>query len=476
MSAHPSDALVMFGVTGDLAHRKLFPALYHLVDRGLLHVPVVGVASSPWDTEQLRERIVDSLDKAGIDVDEGVRGKLLAATTYVRGDYEDPATYDQLAEALGNAPTPVIYLAVPPSRFPAVIEGVAGAGLTGARIVVEKPFGRDVASAHELNGVLRARFPESQIFRIDHFLGKEAVQNLSVFRFANALLEPVWNCHHIDHVEVTMAESFGVEGRGRFYEQVGTLRDVVQNHLFQTVCQLAMEPPTSNDEEPVRDEVAKVLRAARSLDPADVVRGQYEGYRDEEGVEPGSEVETFVAVRMFIDSWRWAGVPWILRAGKAMAETVTEAVVTFKQPPQLLFHTAGEPLPEPNVLRFRVKPDASISLQVQRKVPGPRMVSAPVQLQVSSEVAQDDGPEAYERLLGDALAGDARLFAREDSVLEAWRIVQPVLDDPGPVHRYPIGTWGPDEARRLVPDDDWLPCGEATPCPEGVGGGERGAG
>ena len=456
----PGDVLVLFGASGDLSRRKLFPALYELERHDRLHVPVVGVGRTEIDDEGFRAHGRAALEEFGTELDEAVLDRLLARLRFVSGDYRDAEMFDRLADSLDGATRPVAYLAVPPALFDDVASGLARVGLNhGGRIVVEKPFGRDFASAVELNEILHRHFDESSVFRIDHFLGKEPVQNLMVFRFANSILEPVWNRNHIASVQITMAEAFGIEGRGGFYDDVGALRDVVQNHLLQILSLLAMEPPVSKHPDALRDEKVKIMRAMKSLTAADIVRGQYRDYRDEDGVDPASDTETFVAVRLEIDSWRWAGVPFIIRAGKGLASTVTEAVVEFRQPPSAIFDDGGEPTA--NMLRFRLKPDDVITLSMQAKVPGLGMMARPVDLEVDYDEALGGGAaEAYERLLGDALAGDARLFARQDSVEESWRIVEGVLTDAPAVALYERGSWGPKEADQLLPDGtSWHRCG-----------------
>ena len=455
MSRERSDALVMFGISGDLARRKLFGALYSLEQRDHLDMPVVGVARSEWSTEELRTHIATSLAESIPDLDHTIVQRLIARVDYVCGDYQEPETYAELDQKLGGAQRPLAYLASPPSLFGAVAGGLASCCADRTeRIVVEKPFGRDLASARELNSILSTHYAEEQVFRIDHFLGKEPVQNLMVFRFANTLLEPVWNRHYIDHVQITMAESLDVEGRGSFYDSVGALRDVVQNHLLQMVSLLAMEPPVSREADALRDERVKVLRAIAPLDPAEVVRGQYVGFRSEDGVSSDSITDTFVAVRTQVDSWHWAGVPWFIRAGKAMAETVTEASVEFKAPPRPLF-TADECHPVPNRLIFRMKPDDTITMEMQAKQPGDDLVSEPVPLSVDYDAAVGSGPAAYERLLDDAMDGDASLFARQDGVEEAWRIVEPLLSMTTEPLPYDPGTWGPSAAEQLIGPRSW---------------------
>jgi glucose-6-phosphate 1-dehydrogenase len=444
--ATQSDALVFFGATGDLAYKQIFPALQSMIRHGALVVPVIGVAKAGWTLDQLRARARDSLAEHG-GVDEQAFAKLSELLRYVDGDYRDPATFQQLRSQLGNARRPLHYLAVPPMLFGTVAAALAQSGsATEGRIVVEKPFGRDLASAEALNRTLEQYFPESRIFRIDHYLGKEPVQNLLYFRFANSFLEPIWNRMYVESIQITMAENFGVQGRGRFYEETGAIRDVVQNHLLQVAALLAMDPPAPHDLDGRRDAKAQTVKAMRPLSPADTVRGQFRGYRDEPGVAPDSRVETFAAVRLYVDNWRWSGVPFVIRAGKCLPMTTTEVQVHLKRPPLHLFadtHSIGT-----NYYRFRLSPTVSIALGVHTKVPGEAMVGEDVELYLHEDVSQAVPP--YERLLTDALHGKAELFAREDAVEAAWRVVDPILEEVTPVYEYEPDTWGPGEAERIA--------------------------
>jgi glucose-6-phosphate 1-dehydrogenase len=464
-----SDAIVFFGATGDLAYKEVFPALQGLVQRHRLDVPIIGVARSGWDLEQLRARARESLEHHG-KVDEQAFAKLASLLRYIDGDYAEPKTFQQLRKALGVAERPLHYLAIPPSMFATVTEGLAASGgASGARVVVEKPFGRDLASARELNRVLHRHFAEDDIFRMDHFLGKEPIQNILYLRFANAMLEPVWNARYVHSMQITMAEDFGVQGRGAFYEEAGAIRDVLQNHLLQVLALLAMDPPAVNAPDATRQERSQLIQAIRPLDRSSVVRGQFRGYRDEPGVAPDSAVETYVAARMAIDTWRWAGVPFYIRAGKRLPVTDTEVLVEFRRPPLELF---GELVPSrSNHLRLHLGPDVRIELGLRVKVPGDRLIGEDVELVAADRPAEGRLP--YERLLGDAMHGETELFARQDTVEAEWRVVDPVIgDDATPLYEYEPGTWGPAEAAQLIADGGWSdPDGGASAGARRSGGG-----
>ena len=458
-----SDALVFFGATGDLAYKKIFPALQAMIQRGHLEVPVIGVAKAGWNLDQLRARAKDSVEKHG-GLDPAAFEKLSGLLRYVDGDYSDRPTFDALRKELGGAQHPAHYLAIPPPLFGPVVEHLSKSGSAqGARVIVEKPFGSDLESARALNHILHATFPETNIFRIDHYLGKRPVRNMFMFRFTNAFMESFWNRNYIESVQITMAEDFGVQGRGAFYDETGTIRDVIQNHLFQVLCNLAMEPPVRTDSEAVRDEKVKVLRAIPPLDENNLVRGQFKGYLNEKGVAANSQTETFGALRLEINSWRWQGVPFYIRAGKNLPVTCTEILGRFRKPPAVLPTSA---LKE-NHLRFRVSPDVAIAIGMTVMAPGDDMTSMTAEMLTSRHPSAEE-MDAYERVLGDAMEGDATLFARQDYVEEAWRIVDPVLKKATPVYQYDPGTWGPNEVRRVTPAAGWHNPTLAKPQASGV--------